>query len=130
MSRARREAGAAGDAAAARGVSTLRFGQTGDVGLSGLLGAERMRAYAELRLAPLRRSPSPGGEGGDDVRVLSAWLRHHAQGDPAARELGIHRHTLRKRLARIAGALEVDLESPTVRAELSLTCQALGPDRG
>jgi len=130
-SRARREATEAGRAAQMRGIRSLRFGQTGDLGLRGLLGEDRMRAFAELRLAPLRRDPreraaSDGSP--DDVAVLACWLRHNAQGDPAARELGIHRHTLRKRLQRIGDVLAVDLGAATVRAELWLACQALTGD--
>ncbi|NTW39073.1 MAG: PucR family transcriptional regulator [Cellulomonadaceae bacterium] len=128
--RARREATEAVTTAQARALQHVRFGQTEDLGLAGLLGEDRLRAFAELRLAPLRevdgRHGAPGAVGApDDVALLTCWLRHHSQGDPAARELGIHRHTLRKRLHRVEQALGVDLDSPTVRAELWLACQAL-----
>lgn len=38
----------------------------------------------------------------------------------ATSALGIHRHTLRYRMAQIAGALDRDLDDPTVRSELWL----------
>lgn len=46
--------------------------------------------------------------------------------DAAANDLGIHRHTLRNRLARVEKALGVDLGSPTDRAELWLEYRLLG----
>ena len=48
------------------------------------------------------------------------WLAHHGQWEPAAAQLGVHRHTLRKRVVRAGGLLGRDLDQPGVRAELWL----------
>lgn len=88
-------------------------------GLVGSLDADALLTLARERLTPLLERH------GDDVAVLRAWLRRHGQYDPAAKDLGIHRHTLRRRIDEIADALGMDLDSPTVRAELWLACAAL-----
>lgn len=122
--RARREAEQACQAAADRGGGLVRHGQAADVSLASLLDAGRLRTFAELRLAPLLDASA----GDDDLVMLLCWLRHHAQHDPAARELGIHRHTLRKRLHRLEELLGVDLADPTTRAELWIAGTTLRPD--
>jgi purine catabolism regulator len=48
------------------------------------------------------------------------WLAAHGQWEAAAGRLGVHRHTLRKRIRRAAELLDRDLDSPGVRAELWL----------
>ena len=52
------------------------------------------------------------------IDTLETWLRHHGQFSPAAEELGLHRHTLRTRIQRIAGLLQRDLNLVDTRAEL------------
>jgi purine catabolism regulator len=49
---------------------------------------------------------------------LRAYLEAGGQGDPAARALGVHRHTLRHRTRRISLLLDRDLEDAGTRAEL------------
>lgn len=49
---------------------------------------------------------------------LRCWLAHHGRYDPAAAELGIHRNTLRNRMATIAELLKVDLDDTTTRMRL------------
>lgn len=49
---------------------------------------------------------------------LRCWLAHHGRYDPAAAELGIHRNTLRNRIAAIAELLQVDLDDTTTRMRL------------
>ncbi|WP_460369507.1 helix-turn-helix domain-containing protein, partial [Actinocorallia lasiicapitis] len=49
---------------------------------------------------------------------LRAYLAANGQGDPAARALGVHRHTLRHRMKRVAELLNRDLDAPATRAEL------------
>lgn len=52
--------------------------------------------------------------------ALVAYLRHRGQWDPAAREIGVHRNTLRHRIAKSRELIGVDLDDPDVAAELWL----------
>lgn len=54
------------------------------------------------------------------LRSLRMYLDAHGQWEPAAALLGVHRHTLRTRIARAAAVIGVDLGSARVRAELLL----------
>ncbi len=84
---------------------------------SGLLGhLERTNAQeiARRMLAPLE---APGAQEG--LRpTLEVWLDHNGAWDPAAKELGMHRHTLRARIETAAGLLGLDLSTFAGRAEV------------
>lgn len=88
-----------------------------------LLDPAAARAYAESLLAPVLRHDQTGR--GDLVRSLTEWLRRHGQWDPAAARLGVHRHTLRNRINKIAELTGRDLDAPGTRAELWLALQLL-----
>lgn len=64
--------------------------------------------------------------GADLLPSVAAYLRHHGSWDPAAQELGVHRHTLRQRVTRAAEVAGFELADPRHRALLVL---GLGPDR-
>jgi purine catabolism regulator len=100
------------------GGGTTEFADLAGLGLTPLLDPDRTRAFAEALLAPLVAADAAGA--GDLVASLRAWLAHHGQWEPAAARLGVHRHTLRKRIRRAADLLGRDLDSPGVRAELWL----------
>ncbi len=59
---------------------------------------------------------------------LEVYLSHHGRPDPTARALGIHRHTLRHRLARAQRIGGFDLDDPSHRALLVLALQGRGTD--
>ncbi|MET9852615.1 helix-turn-helix domain-containing protein [Streptomyces sp. NPDC006450] len=80
-----------------------------DPGFAGLVGAAEARAHAEALLAPL----SPALQ-----ETLRAWLSHHGSWDRSAAALGIHRNTVRQRIARAAALLGLDLDDTDVRMEL------------
>ncbi|GGM45305.1 PucR family transcriptional regulator ligand-binding domain-containing protein [Dactylosporangium sucinum] len=105
-----RQALVAADAARRAGTRLVRFADLAGGGLLGLLPGAAGRAFADALLAPL----------GDLTGTLAVWLRHHGQWDPAAAELGVHRHTVRNRIRRVAELTGRDLDSPDVRAELWL----------
>lgn len=67
-------------------------------------------------LAPLRQHDAKHRD--DLQHSLSVWLSHHGQMSAAATELGVHRHTLRTRVATAASLLQRDLDDPDTRAEL------------
>ncbi|MDX8054172.1 PucR family transcriptional regulator [Lentzea sp. BCCO 10_0798] len=58
--------------------------------------------------------------------TLRVWLAHHGAWDPAATELGVHRHTLRNRVRKAEQALNRSLDSPGLRAELWLALHREG----
>jgi purine catabolism regulator len=99
-----------------------RFADLAGHGLAPLLDQVRTRAFAEALLAPLVEADRAGT--GHLVDSLRIWLAHHGQWEPAAVRLGVHRHTLRKRIRRAADLLDRDLDSPGVRAELWLALNA------
>jgi PucR family transcriptional regulator, purine catabolism regulatory protein len=116
MARAHREA----EQALAAGIRANRrltsFADIGASGLLSLLAGPTATAFAESMLRPLVEHDASGR--GDLVRSLATWLDHNGEWDAAAAALGIHRHTLRNRIRRVAGLLDRDLEVAAVRAEL------------
>jgi hypothetical protein len=66
---------------------------------------------ARLRLAPLGDNPAL-------VETLRTWLSLHGSWDRTAAALGVHRNTVRQRIARCAALLDEDLDDPDVRMEL------------
>lgn len=95
-------------------------------GLTGLLALSATRAFADALLAPLVAADRAGA--GDLVRSVRVWLAHHGQWEPAAAQLGVHRHTLRKRVNRAADLLGRDLDNPGARAELWIALHPPGGD--
>ena len=80
------------------------------------LATDEARLVAESRLAPLRDHDARSG--GDLEGSLRVWLEHDARAEPAATALGVHRHTLRSRIAQAGALLGSDLSSFPARAEL------------
>ncbi|WP_158614173.1 PucR family transcriptional regulator [Frondihabitans sp. PhB188] len=71
-----------------------------------------------------RRLGALDGEPGDLVACSRLWLDHNGHWESAAREAGLHRHTLKARIARVGILLDLDLESFAGRAELWALLQA------
>ena len=84
--------------------------------LLGLLARADVAAAAERRLRPLVADP----DSQELRRAVETWLRHNAAWDPAARELGIHRHTLKAQVRRAGELLDLDLDTFGAKAELYL----------
>ncbi|MFF4008260.1 PucR family transcriptional regulator [Streptomyces sp. NPDC001717] len=108
------EALAAADAQARRALQRAEAARTplarhADRGFAGLVGEAEARAHAEALLAPL--SPALRA-------TLRAWLAHHGSWDRTAAALGVHRNTVRQRIARCAALLDRDLDDPDTRMEL------------
>lgn len=60
------------------------------------------------------------------VAALVGYLRCRGQWEQAARTLGVHRNTLRYRVARAREALALDLDDPDIAAETWLALRARG----
>ncbi|MFE6997379.1 PucR family transcriptional regulator [Microbacterium sp. NPDC057659] len=86
-------------------------------GILDALGSDA-RLAAQSRIAGLREA-DPALE-----QQLRVWLEHDARIEQAAAALGIHRHTLRARIAQAAGILQTDLATFPARAELWAVLQA------
>ncbi|MGM7672066.1 PucR family transcriptional regulator [Microbacterium sp. A93] len=90
----------------------IRFADTAASGILSALTTDDARLIAESRLAPLRSGDA------DLEQSLRVWLEHDARFESAASALGIHRHTLRSRVAKAARLLGLDLSTFPARAEL------------
>ncbi|GAB2496773.1 PucR family transcriptional regulator [Streptosporangium sandarakinum] len=102
-------------AAARRGsAGVMRFADLAGQGLLALLDPEASAAFATALLAPLREY----GSRADLLESLRAYLACNGHWDAAAQRLGVHRHTLRYRMRRVAELLGRDLDDPAARAEL------------
>ncbi|QFU91385.1 PucR family transcriptional regulator [Amycolatopsis sp. YIM 10] len=82
-------------------------------GLAALVPPGHAADYAERTLAPLR---ALGDEGLLDT--LRTWLAHHGGWDRTASALGVHRNSVRHRIARVERVLGVDLADAETRMEL------------
>jgi purine catabolism regulator len=119
----------AAEHARARGVRRTAFADL-SAGLGALVDPGAARAWSAAVLAPVAAADRAGP--GDLVASLRVWLAHHGQWEPAAAQLAVHRHTLRKRVRRAGELLGRDLDDPGVRAELWLALHppAAGRDTG
>ncbi|MFD9468533.1 helix-turn-helix domain-containing protein [Streptomyces goshikiensis] len=85
-------------------------------GLDALLDPAEALTHARELLAPL----AP-----EQVRTLRAWLAHHGSWDRTAAALGVHRNTVRQRVARCTALLGRDLDDPDTRMELWFALRTL-----
>ncbi|WP_067713876.1 PucR family transcriptional regulator [Nocardia yamanashiensis] len=106
--------GAAMEFSAFSGSSLLAFESTREV-----LGAMARTALTPLIEHDLRH-------GTDLLGSLRAFLEANGQWESAAVVTGVHRHTLRKRIATAGELLGCDLDNARVRAELLLAILARG----
>ncbi|KAB1654306.1 PucR family transcriptional regulator [Pseudoclavibacter chungangensis] len=106
----------------------VAFADLADEGIIGFLEAAGATPLARRMLAPLLEPGRP--ERAVLLRSLEVWLRHNGAWDPAARELEVHRHTLRNRLRTVEELLQVDLARFADRAELWTALRLLEGRRG
>ncbi|MFI9504863.1 PucR family transcriptional regulator [Nocardia sp. NPDC052566] len=81
-------------------------------------------AMAATLLTPILDHDRSHGTG--LLRSLHAFLESNGQWESAAAVLGVHRHTVRKRIATAQTLLACDLDNARVRAELLLAILARG----
>lgn len=110
-------------AAARRGaVPVMRFADLAGQGLLALLDSGAAAAFSSALLAPLRKY----GSRADLLESLRVYLDCNGHWDAAAQRLGVHRHTLRYRMRRVAELVGRDLDDPAARAELWIALAVAG----
>lgn len=107
----------AGHAARDAAPGTVRaYAELAGRGLVGALREHGGEVLARSLLRPL--DDLPPAERARLLESAGVWLDANGAWDPAARSLGIHRHTLRARMAQLEQLLTVDLSTFSARAEL------------
>ncbi|WP_194290879.1 PucR family transcriptional regulator [Nocardia aurantia] len=119
------EAATLAAAAAGPGDAPLEFGSmTGTTLLSTEASRDVLDTIATAVLEPLVEHDDSHGT--DLLRSLRAFLEANGQWESAAAELGVHRHTMRNRVATIQSIIACDLGLARVRAELLLALLSRG----
>ncbi|WP_330256958.1 PucR family transcriptional regulator [Nocardia sp. NBC_00565] len=113
-----RQATWAADTARRTRVPAVRFADLAGAGLLALVDADTRVAFAEAVLGPLREHDRT--HRGDLVTALRYWLECNGHWDRAAARMGVHRHTMRTRIDKVAELTGRDMDAPGVRAELWL----------
>lgn len=118
-------AAAVGQARVARDRGFAPVTAFADVSGAGVLSAlgDEARALARAELAPL--FDHDAAQGTRLVETLQVWLDEDCSHEASAQSLGVHRHTVRTRLALIERVLGRDLSSFATRAELWAALRAL-----
>jgi len=89
--------------------------------VTGLLGSEAGTILAGKLLAPvLELEPERRDV---QLRVLRSWLAANGSWDATAKDLGLHRNSVRRQVNAIAELLELDLGQAQSRAELWIALQ-------
>jgi len=100
-----------------QGLSVVRPGQLRDL-------AERQEAILGQDVVDL--GPIVDYSRADLVRSVVAYLRHRGRWEDAARDLGIHRNTLRHRIGTANRVMGSDLNDPDVASRIWLALRAAG----
>jgi purine catabolism regulator len=104
-------------------VSFTEISQGGMLGLLRVGGAE---SVAHQLIEPLSKHDET--EQTQLLPTVSAWLRNNCVWDRTARELGIHRHTLRNRVDAAGAVMGLNLDSLRDRLELYAAVEIMGPE--
>ncbi|WP_142061661.1 PucR family transcriptional regulator [Pseudarthrobacter sp. B4EP4b] len=89
--------------------------------VTGLLGREAGTMLAARLLAPVLELEPERRDG--QLRVLKCWLAANGSWDATAKELGLHRNSVRRQVNAIAELLDLDLGLAQSRAELWIALQ-------
>ena len=101
-----------------------RFEIVADVGLLPHLATPDARRLADATLAPLVAHDAAHGT--ELVTTLRVWLAHDGGHEASARLLGVHRHTVRARVALAEHVLGRDLSGFAARSELWVAMELTG----
>lgn len=120
------EAGRALRHAVETGQSNVAFQQFLDRGVLGLLRQEQVGLVARSILQILHNHDTD--KGSDLLTTVRVWVDNECAWDTTARELGIHRHTLRNRIHLAGRLLDLDLDVLRDRLELWAAVQLMTED--
>jgi purine catabolism regulator len=98
------------------GPGVTMFDDISRQGVLAFLARTDARAVARATLAPLIEHDAENGTA--LLETTRAWLAHGGQFDATAQELGVHRHTVRSRIALAERLLGRDLSGFHARADL------------
>ncbi|WP_248305731.1 PucR family transcriptional regulator ligand-binding domain-containing protein [Agromyces sp. H66] len=116
IARAHEQALRALDRARETGSGVVAFDEISRQGVLAFLARTDARAVALATLAPLDQHDAANGT--SLVGTMRSWLEHGGQFDATAQALGVHRHTVRSRVALAERLLGRDLSGFHVRADL------------
>ncbi|ADX72326.1 PucR family transcriptional regulator [Pseudarthrobacter phenanthrenivorans] len=94
--------------------------------VTGLLGGDAGTLLAGRLLAPVLELDAERRAA--QLRVLRSWLAAHGSWDATAKDLGLHRNSVRRQINAAAELLGMDLGQAQVRAELWIALQYV-PDQ-
>lgn len=89
--------------------------------VTGLLGGEVGALLAARLLGPILELH--GERRASQLRVLRSWLAAHGSWDATAKDLGLHRNSVRRQINAVAELLGMDLGQAQARAELWIALQ-------
>lgn len=108
------------------GQPTVAFQKFLDSGMLGLLRGEQAGAVARGILRVLQAHDTD--KGAELLTTVRVWMQNECAWDATARELGIHRHTLRNRIQLAGRLLDLDLDVLRDRLELWAALQLMTED--
>lgn len=106
------------------GAGVSHFEEISRQGVLAFLARTDARAVALATLAPLTEHDAASGTA--LITTTRTWLEHGGQFDATARALGVHRHTVRSRIALAERLLGRDLSGFHARADLWAALLAVG----
>jgi hypothetical protein len=102
---------------ARRGLARARIaGSAPTPGLGDAVDSQAARAFSEVVLAPVWQARPR--QAANLLATARTWLGQHGNWDATASALGVHRNTVRNRIAVLTGLLGRDLNDPDTRMEL------------
>ncbi|WP_350347897.1 PucR family transcriptional regulator ligand-binding domain-containing protein [Agromyces sp. G08B096] len=107
-----------------QGSVVVAFDEISRQGVLAFLARTDARAVARATLAPLADHDAANGT--SLVETTRVWLEHGGQFDATAQQLGVHRHTVRSRIALAERLLGRDLSGFHARADLWAALLAVG----
>jgi sugar diacid utilization regulator len=92
--------------------------------VAGLLGGGAGTLLAERLLGPVMAMEPDRRD--SQLRLLKSWLGANGNWDATAKDLGLHRNSVRRQVNALAGLLDLDLGEAANRAELWIALQFVG----